>query len=280
MSENVLRVENVTMQFGGVVAVNNLSLEINKGEIVALIGPNGAGKTTAFNCITGVYEPTNGRIEFQGNPIVENYPQGKMQKLYAGKNQGKYSNRLNPTPDKITNLGIARTFQNIRLFSKMTVFENVLVAKHMRAKQNFLSATFRLNRKEEQRMREETEALLKEQGLWEVRDDLATSLPYGQQRRLEIARALATDPQLLLLDEPAAGMNPQETLELAAFIHDIRDKYHLTIFLIEHHMDLVMNISDRIYVLDFGSLIAQGTPDEIQNNQRVIDAYLGVADDE
>jgi len=282
MSTNVLHVENVTMQFGGVIAVNNLSMEINEGEIVALIGPNGAGKTTAFNCITGVYQPTNGLISFYGEPMVCNHPQAKMKKIYGGKNSDLYlsTHVLSPTPDKITKLGIARTFQNIRLFSGMTVFDNVLVAKHMRAKQNFVSATLRLNHKEEQRMREETEALLKEQGLWELRDDIATSLPYGQQRRLEIARALATDPKLLLLDEPAAGMNPQETLELASFIHDIRDKYNLTVFLIEHHMDLVMNISDRIYVLDFGSLIAEGTPEEVQGNQRVIDAYLGVADDE
>lgn len=282
MSNNVLHVENLTMQFGGVVAVNNLSMEINEGEIVALIGPNGAGKTTAFNCITGVYQPTNGLVSFCGEPMVCNHPQGKMKKSYGGQNAELYTGAhvLAPTPDKITHLGVARTFQNIRLWKSMTVFENVLTAKHMRAKQNVFSATFRTNRKEEARMRAESEELLKEQGLWDVRDDVATSLPYGQQRRLEIARALATDPKLLLLDEPAAGMNPQETLELAAFIHDIRDKYNLTVFLIEHHMDLVMNISDRIYVLDFGSLIAEGTPEEVQGNQRVIDAYLGVADDE
>lgn len=280
--DHVLQVENVTMQFGGVVAVNNLSLEVNRGEIVALIGPNGAGKTTAFNCITGVYQPTNGIVRFEDSPIVVNHPQGKMKKEYAGKNAEKYVNEkvLAPTPDIITKMGVARTFQNIRLWKSMTVFENVLIAKHMRAKQNVFSAAFRTSKKEELRMREETETLLKEQNLWDVRDELATSLPYGKQRRLEIARALATDPKLLLLDEPAAGMNPQETLELAAFIHDIRDKYNLSILLIEHHMDLVMNISDRIYVLDFGSLIAEGVPAEIQSNQRVIDAYLGVADDE
>ncbi len=280
--DHVLQVENVTMQFGGVVAVNNLSLEVNRGEIVALIGPNGAGKTTAFNCITGVYQPTNGIVRFEDSPIVVNHPQGKMKKEYAGKNAEKYVNEkvLAPTPDIITKMGVARTFQNIRLWKSMTVFENVLIAKHMRAKQNVFSAAFRTSKKEELRMREETETLLKEQDLWDVRDELATSLPYGKQRRLEIARALATDPKLLLLDEPAAGMNPQETLELAAFIHDIRDKYNLSILLIEHHMDLVMNISDRIYVLDFGSLIAEGVPAEIQSNQRVIDAYLGVADDE
>ena len=279
MSENILHVENVTMQFGGVVAVNNLSLDVNKGEIVALIGPNGAGKTTAFNCITGVYEPTNGRIDFMGRPMVENYPQGKMQKMYAGENMGKYTHKLSPTPDRITQMGIARTFQNIRLFSALTVFENVLIAKHMRAKQNFLSATFRLNHKEEKRMREETAALLEEQDLLHLKDEVAGSLPYGLQRHLEIARALATDPKLLLLDEPAAGMNPQETQELTEFIHKIRGEYDLTIFMIEHHMDLVMQISERIYVLDFGKLIAHGTPEEVSNNQRVIDAYLGVVED-
>ena len=279
MSENVLHVENITMQFGGVVAVNNLSLDVNQGEIVALIGPNGAGKTTAFNCITGVYEPTNGQVTFLGDTLVENYPQGKMQKLYAGENKGLYTHKVSPTPDQITHKGIARTFQNIRLFGALTVFENVLIAKHMRAKQNFLSATFRLNHKEEQRMREEAMALLEEQKLAHLKDEVAYSLPYGLQRRLEIARALATEPKLLLLDEPAAGMNPQETQELTDFIRQIRDKYDMTIFMIEHHMDLVMQISDRIYVLDFGRLIAQGTPEEVSNDQRVIDAYLGVADD-
>jgi branched-chain amino acid transport system ATP-binding protein len=276
---NVLHVENVTMQFGGVVAVNNLSLDVNQGEIVALIGPNGAGKTTAFNCITGVYEPTNGQVSFLGKPMVENHPQGKMKKQYSGENAGMYKQVLNPTPDKITHLGIARTFQNIRLFSQLSVFDNVLIAKHMRAKHNVFTATLRLSHKEEQRMREETTALLAEQDLLHLKDEVAGSLPYGIQRRLEIARALATDPKLLLLDEPAAGMNPQETQELTDFILEIRDKYDLTVFMIEHHMDLVMQISDRIYVLDFGKLIASGVPAEIQNNQRVIDAYLGVAED-
>ena len=280
MAENVLHIENVTMQFGGVVAVNNLNLDVNQGEIVALIGPNGAGKTTAFNCVTGVYEPTNGKIDFLGETIVENFPHGKMKKIYAGENLGMYSKVVSHTPDVITYKGIARTFQNIRLFSKLSVFENVLIAKHMRAKQNFFSAALHLNRAEEKRMREESMALLEEQGLDKYKDDVAGSLPYGLQRRLEIARALATDPKLLLLDEPAAGMNPQETLELAAFIGEIRDKYNLSVFLVEHHMDLVMNISDRIYVLDFGKLIAQGVPAEIQSNEKVIDAYLGVSEDE
>ena len=279
MSENVLNVEHVTMQFGGVVAVNDLSLEVNQGEIVALIGPNGAGKTTAFNCITGVYEPTNGRVSFLGKPMVENHPQGTMKKLYQGEHAKDYLHTISPTPDKITHLGIARTFQNIRLFSELSVFDNVLIAKHMRAKHNVFSATFRLSHKEEKRMREETAALLEEQNLLHLKDEVAGSLPYGIQRRLEIARALATNPKLLLLDEPAAGMNPQETQELTDFIREIREKYQLTVFMIEHHMDLVMQISDRIYVLDFGKLIASGTPAEVQSNQRVIDAYLGVGSD-
>ncbi len=280
MSENVLRLENITMQFGGVVAVNDLSMEVNRGEIVSLIGPNGAGKTTVFNVVTGVYEPTNGAVYYDGNMILSNHPHGKMKKMYAGTNPDKFPQVMSKSPDKITTLGVARTFQNIRLFKSMTVFENVLIAKHMLRTSNVFSATFRLNAKEEKRMREETDELLKMLDLYDVRDELATSLPYGKQRYLEIARALATKPKLLLLDEPAAGMNPQETMELTAFIHDIRAKFDLTVLMIEHHMNLVMDISDRIYVIDFGKLIASGVPEEIQNNETVIQAYLGVADED
>ena len=308
--KTILELENVTMQFGGVVAVDNLNLKVDKGQIVSLIGPNGAGKTTAFNVITGVYQPTNGRVAFLDETIIRNHPQGKMKKSYKGKHGGMYTAEyapeealsgealsawregekardahafsahvLAPTPDEITKLGMARTFQNIRLWKSQTVFDNVLIAKHLRKESGFFSAAFHTNAREEAAQRADVERLLELVGLSDVKDELATSLPYGKQRRLEIARALATDPKLLLLDEPAAGMNPQETDELTAFIGEIRSRLGLTILLIEHHMDLVMGISDRIYVLDFGELIAQGTPAEIQNNQRVIDAYLGVSED-
>ena len=277
MSETtVLRIDHLTMQFGGVIAVNDLSMRIDEGEIVALIGPNGAGKTTAFNCVTGVYEPTNGQILFHEKPIARNHPSGKMKKLYAGSMADRYSGEVvRNTSDLITKLGIARTFQNIRLFSGMTVFENVLTAMHVRRTSNIFSATLRLNSREEADMRSEALRLLSVVGLSEFKDEMATSLPYGKQRLLEIVRALATKPALLLLDEPAAGMNPQETDELGDFIRKIKRGFDLTIFIIEHHMNLVMDISDRIYVIDFGKQIAEGTPDEIQNNEAVIAAYLG-----
>ncbi len=279
MSQNVLHLENVTMQFGGVVAVNDVCMDVNDGEIVALIGPNGAGKTTVFNVITGVYSPTNGRVSLRGKVIAEDHPHGKMKKLYAAGHQFEYVHTIDYSPDRITKMGMARTFQNIRLFSSMTVFENVLVAKHMNMKAGFFASALHLNGREEARMREETMELLKVVGLDGVWDEIATSLPYGQQRRLEIARALSTHPSMLLLDEPAAGMNPQETENLSAFIREIKDRFHLTVLLIEHDMELVMDISDRIYVLNFGKCIATGTPVEIQSNPDVITAYLGVTEE-
>ena len=251
----VLECIDLGITFGGLKAVDNFNVTIGRTEITGLIGPNGAGKTTVFNLLTKVYQPTHGTILLNGKDIHD----------------------LNTA--QVNRAGIARTFQNIRLWKTQTVFDNVLIAKHIRRTSNLFTAALHLNGKEEARQRAEVLELLKIVGLEDVKDELATSLPYGKQRRLEIARALATEPTLLLLDEPAAGMNPQETLELAQFIREIRTNFHKTILLIEHHMDLVMDIADRIYVLDFGQLIAQGTPDEIQNNERVIDAYLGVADD-
>ena len=276
---NILIAEHISMQFGGVLAINDLSINVGLNEIVALIGPNGAGKTTAFNCITGIYEPTVGKIVFDGHTVIGAFPKNRQKKDFLGTLPEHEIERVSNTPDRITRKGMARTFQNIRLFGNLSVIENVLIAKHTNAKQNVFSAVLRLNYSEEKRMLEESKELLDMQGLIEYKDERAGSLPYGLQRRLEIARALALDPKLLLLDEPAAGMNPQETHELTELISKIRDDYKLGIFMIEHHMDLVMGISDRVYVLDFGKLIAEGTPDEIQNNEHVIDAYLGVVEE-
>jgi branched-chain amino acid transport system ATP-binding protein len=276
MSDILLKTDHLTMQFGGVVAVDDLNIEIPTGQIVALIGPNGAGKTTAFNVITGVYSPSNGAVSFDNRIIGENHPRSKMKKIYNGSYQTYFEKQVINTPDKITHLGMARTFQNIRLFKDLTVFENVLIAKHCHIKAGMLRSTFMLNKAEERMMHEEADKLLKTVGLSEHRDEKSSSLPYGKQRRLEIARALATGPKLLLLDEPAAGMNPKETEELALFIQEIKQSFDLTIFLIEHHMNLVMDISDKIYVLDYGKTIAVGNPKEIQNDPAVIRAYLGV----
>ena len=235
MSENVLTIENATMQFGGVVAVDNLNLKVDKDQIVSLIGPNGAGKTTAFNVVTGVYAPTNGAVWFEGRKIIENTPHGKMKKLYKGQNASKYSHMIAPRPDKITQMGIARTFQNIRLWKSQTVFENVLIAKHCRRSANLLSATFRLNADEEKRRREECENLLHVLGLEDVRNELATGLPYGLQRRVEIARALATEPKLLLADEPTGALDYKTSKEILKLIETVNQKYGNTVIMVTHN---------------------------------------------
>ncbi|MDR3052121.1 MAG: ABC transporter ATP-binding protein [Oscillospiraceae bacterium] len=258
MREKILEITNATMQFGGLIAVNNLTMHVSYQEIVALIGPNGAGKTTAFNMMTGVYKPTSGFVVLNKENIT------------------------GMRPDMIAQRGMARTFQNIRLFKALSVLDNVIIAQHLRLKSTWPGAVLRLPRyrAEERLMHERAEDLLRYMGLWDVRHEVSASLPYGMQRKLEIARALATQPTMLLLDEPAAGMNPAESDELTGLIRGIRDHFELTVLLIEHHMDVVMDISDRIYVLDYGNLIATGTPEEIQSNDDVIRAYLGVDEDE
>ena len=253
----VLDVTNLTMDFGGLRAVDNVSLDIMPGEIVALIGPNGAGKTTFFNCVTGLYIPTSGDISL------------------SARGQRKRLNGLKP--NQITELGMARTFQNIRLFPNMTVLENVMIGRHFRTRSSVFGAIFRppATRQEEASVVEVSYNLLKEVGLTALVDETANNLPYGAQRRLEIARAMATEPALLLLDEPAAGMNPSETRELQALIRRLREKHDLSILLIEHDMKLVMSLSDRVCVLEYGTQIAQGTPEEVRRDPRVIKAYLG-----
>ncbi|MDR2509019.1 MAG: ABC transporter ATP-binding protein [Spirochaetaceae bacterium] len=246
------------MKFGGLTAVSGLSIFVGEAEIVGLIGPNGAGKTTAFNMITGMYAPSSGSIAFNGEQL-------------AGKK-----------PHLITKAGIARTFQNIRLFSSMTVLENVLTACNLREKPSLFESVLRLPsyKKREKAAREEAMSLLESVSLAENANDASVSLPYGKQRRLEIVRALATRPKLLLLDEPAAGMNPQESAELMEFIIALRGRYNVAVLLIEHHMPVVMGVCERLYVLDYGITIAEGTPHEIQKNKKVIDAYLGLDEEE
>ena len=250
----LLNVDNITMKFGGLTAVNNFKLEIVPGELIGLIGPNGAGKTTVFNMITGIYTPTINKIYFQEKDIT------------------------GMKPDRIAKEGIARTFQNMRLMDNLTVIDNVMIGFHLHLKSNLASAIFKFPGYicEEKEIYDRSMELLEKVELEKFKLEKAGSLPYGQQRKLEIARALATGPKLLLLDEPAAGMNPHETSQLMSFIQKIQDDFHLTVFLIEHDMKVVMGICKRILVMDYGITIAEGNPKEIQNNPEVIKAYLGV----
>ncbi len=258
VKQTVLKMEHVTKRFGGLVAVSDFNLDLKEGELLGLIGPNGAGKTTVFNLITHVFPVSEGKMEFYGQDIT----------------------KLNT--DKIIRLGIARTFQNIRLFTNMTVKENIMTAFHAHLKSDLFTSVMFLPKyqREEEYIQNKTWELMKEVGIEHLADYKSSSLPYGLQRKLEIARALATNPKLLLLDEPAAGMNPDETLELNQLILRIREKYKLTIIVIEHDMKVIMNICERIIVLDHGVTIAEGTPEEIQKNPLVIKAYLGAGDED
>lgn len=254
---SLLEVKKLTKNFGGLAAVSMVNLELGNNELVGLIGPNGAGKTTLFNLLTGVYAPSEGTIDL----TVDN----KTQRLNGKK------------PYKITDLGLARTFQNIRLFKELTVLDNVLIAMHGKDKVGTLRSILRTPAfyQSEEKMKQEAIALLKLFKLETKEKELAKNLPYGEQRRLEIVRALATKPKILFLDEPAAGMNPQETAELTVLIRQIQQQFQMTILLIEHDMSLVMKVCERIYVLEYGRMIAHGTPNEIKNNEAVIKAYLG-----
>ena len=254
---SLLTVDKLTKSFGGLTAVSNASMEIEKGELIGLIGPNGAGKTTFFNLLTGVYAPSSGSI-----------------KLNLGGNDQELSGLK---PYNITKLGLARTFQNIRLFKDLTVLDNIRIAMHQKIDYKIGSGLFRTNKfyEEEERLKKEAEELLDIFSLTHKKNELAKNLPYGEQRHLEIVRAMATKPLLLLLDEPAAGMNPNETVHLTETIAKIRKEFGLTVLLIEHDMSLVMKICERIYVLDYGTMIASGLAEEVKNNKRVIEAYLG-----
>ncbi|SKA70861.1 amino acid/amide ABC transporter ATP-binding protein 1, HAAT family (TC 3.A.1.4.-) [Paucidesulfovibrio gracilis DSM 16080] len=258
MNKPALDVRGLCMDFGGLRALNKVDLEVRQGEIAALIGPNGAGKTTFFNCITGIYAPTEGDIHV----------------LPDGENRVRINGRK---PNHVTELGMARTFQNIRLFPSMTVLENVMIGRHCRNRSSILGAVLRdgHTRRQEDEVISRSYEMLELVGLERWANELATNLPYGAQRRLEIARAMATEPFLLLLDEPAAGMNPQETRRLKDLIDHIRETYHIAVLLIEHDMKMVMSVSDRIYVMDYGQRIAAGSPEEVSKNPEVIKAYLG-----
>lgn len=252
MSETILKTEHITQRFGGLVALSDVSMEVRAGEIVGIIGPNGAGKSTLFNVVTGMYNPTEGHVEMLGKDVT------------------------GWKPYKITELGFARTFQNIRLFPRMSVQDNIIVGMHTRTKGNVLSGIFNTKKDREERKRcvEEANELLKILDLYEVRFEMSTGLPYGSQRKLEIARALATRPRLLLLDEPAAGMNEQETEELRQIVYRLKEMGY-TVLLIEHDMKFVMNICERIYVLNNGCMISGGTPEQVKSDPVVIEAYLG-----
>ncbi len=256
----VLEVSKLSMNFGGLKALENISLDIFQNEIVSLIGPNGAGKTTFFNCITGIYTPVSGDI------FISSLPQKTEKENICGLK-----------PNIITKKGMARTFQNIRLFQNMTVLENVMIGRHVRTHAGIIASVLKLKktRNEEKKIVDDSYNILKKTGIENFANEKASTLPYGAQRKLEIARALATEPFLLLLDEPAAGMNPAETIELGLLIKEIREKENISILLIEHDMKFVMNLCDKIFVLDYGKKIASGTPDAIQNNPVVIKAYLG-----
>lgn len=249
-----LRIVNLTKNFGGITAVNDISIEVAPNRIHGIIGPNGAGKTTMFNLITGIYAPTEGDILLNGKSIIS------------------------LESHQIARLGVARTFQNIRLFAELTVYNNIITSCQSRMNYGVLDGCLRTKkyREEEKAMKEVAEQVLKSVGLWELRGQLAKNLPYGQQRRLEIARALATDPILLLLDEPAAGMNEEESYQLSQFVKEINKTYDVSVIIIDHHMDVIMETCDTITVFNFGSKLAEGKPDEIQCNKQVIEAYLGV----